>query len=212
MADAVDGIVDLNVAAATLNVQKRRIYDITNVLEGIGYIEKVGKNNVRCKKLPVTVTAVANPTSKEEKLVQRAADLQAEIDQLVEEEGEVAAFAEDIQSMIKNLSESNSNVRYAYLNHMDIRNLPSLLTDTLFAVKAPYGSTLEVPDPEDVLDGKKRKYEIQLGCKTGPIDVFLIQNTPANPSPNPTAGSSTAGLLSVDNFSRKRCRPGGGKG
>lgn len=27
-----------------LNVQKRRIYDITNVLEGIGYINKVGKN------------------------------------------------------------------------------------------------------------------------------------------------------------------------
>jgi hypothetical protein len=28
-----------------LNVTKRRIYDITNVLEGIGYIEKT-KNNV----------------------------------------------------------------------------------------------------------------------------------------------------------------------
>jgi hypothetical protein len=28
-------------------VQKRRIYDITNVLEGIGLIEKKSKNNVR---------------------------------------------------------------------------------------------------------------------------------------------------------------------
>jgi hypothetical protein len=27
-----------------LGIQKRRIYDITNVLEGIGYIEKLGKN------------------------------------------------------------------------------------------------------------------------------------------------------------------------
>lgn len=28
-------------------VQKRRIYDITNVLEGIGLIEKKGKNNIQ---------------------------------------------------------------------------------------------------------------------------------------------------------------------
>lgn len=44
--NAQDGIIDLNEAAAMLNVQKRRIYDITNVLEGIGLIEKQGKNHV----------------------------------------------------------------------------------------------------------------------------------------------------------------------
>jgi hypothetical protein len=32
---------------AVLNVQKRRIYDITNVLEGIGLISKECKNNIR---------------------------------------------------------------------------------------------------------------------------------------------------------------------
>ena len=31
---------------APLQVQKRRIYDITNVLEGVGLIEKKGKNNI----------------------------------------------------------------------------------------------------------------------------------------------------------------------
>lgn len=43
------GILDLNYAATQLEVQKRRIYDITNVLEGIGLIEKKSKNNVRWK-------------------------------------------------------------------------------------------------------------------------------------------------------------------
>ena len=38
--------VDLNVAADKLQVQKRRIYDITNVLEGIGLIEKTIKNQI----------------------------------------------------------------------------------------------------------------------------------------------------------------------
>ncbi len=32
-----------------LKVQKRRIYDITNVLEGIGLVEKTGKNGIRWK-------------------------------------------------------------------------------------------------------------------------------------------------------------------
>ena len=41
------GVLDLNEAAELLSVQKRRIYDITNVLEGIGLIEKKSKNNIQ---------------------------------------------------------------------------------------------------------------------------------------------------------------------
>ena len=37
------GTVDLNKASESLAVQKRRIYDITNVLEGIGLVEKKSK-------------------------------------------------------------------------------------------------------------------------------------------------------------------------
>nr|POE57812.1 transcription factor e2fa [Quercus suber] len=46
---AEDGNLDLNKAAETLEVQKRRIYDITNVLEGIGLIEKKLKNRIHWK-------------------------------------------------------------------------------------------------------------------------------------------------------------------
>ncbi|KAB1996826.1 hypothetical protein ERO13_D13G226150v2 [Gossypium hirsutum] len=44
---AEDGILDLNKAASTLEVQKRRIYNITNVLEGIGLTEKKLKNRIQ---------------------------------------------------------------------------------------------------------------------------------------------------------------------
>ena len=44
-----DGVLDLNEAAVTLRVQKRRIYDITNVLEGVGLISKASKNHIRWK-------------------------------------------------------------------------------------------------------------------------------------------------------------------
>jgi len=41
--------IDLSEVAAALDVQKRRIYDITNVLEGCGLIEKRGKNAIAWK-------------------------------------------------------------------------------------------------------------------------------------------------------------------
>ena len=47
--EAPEGILDLNQAADSLGVQKRRIYDITNVLEGIGLIQKKSKNNIQWK-------------------------------------------------------------------------------------------------------------------------------------------------------------------
>lgn len=45
--NSYNGVLDLNQAAEMLNVQKRRIYDITNVLEGIGLIAKKSKNNIQ---------------------------------------------------------------------------------------------------------------------------------------------------------------------
>lgn len=45
--EAENGMIDLNQAVNILKVQKRRIYDITNVLEGIGYIQKFAKNTIK---------------------------------------------------------------------------------------------------------------------------------------------------------------------
>lgn len=78
MKSAEDGILDLNAAATvlkvsktvrltskntviiSLQVQKRRIYDITNVLEGIGIIVKKSKNNIQWRySLPLGSTSVA---------------------------------------------------------------------------------------------------------------------------------------------------------
>jgi len=39
--------LDLNEAADALNISKRRVYDITNVLEGMGLLLKTGKNKVQ---------------------------------------------------------------------------------------------------------------------------------------------------------------------
>lgn len=44
MQSSVNGSLDINVAATELKVQKRRVYDIIHVLEGIGMVEKKSKN------------------------------------------------------------------------------------------------------------------------------------------------------------------------
>lgn len=49
-------------------------------------------------------------------------------------------------------------------------------------MKAPYGSTLEVPDPDEGMPPGRRRFEIQLSSRTGPIDVFLIQDANDHPS------------------------------
>lgn len=43
---SADGVVDLNLVAKELNAPKRRVYDVTNVLEGIQLIKKKSKNHV----------------------------------------------------------------------------------------------------------------------------------------------------------------------
>jgi len=45
--DANGNYLDLNEAALQLGVQKRRIYDITNVLEGINLMKKMMKNQIK---------------------------------------------------------------------------------------------------------------------------------------------------------------------
>ena len=43
---SISGTLDLNEAAGELQVPKRRINDIANVLEGIGLLEKRSKNSI----------------------------------------------------------------------------------------------------------------------------------------------------------------------
>lgn len=77
---AENGILDLNLASVTLAVQKRRIYDITNVLEGIGLLKKISKNNIQWKGSESAVDS----TESQQVLNQELADLEAKENQLDE--------------------------------------------------------------------------------------------------------------------------------
>ena len=67
-------------ASVTLAVQKRRIYDITNVLEGIGLLKKISKNNIQWKGTDSSIDSAQT----QRELGQDLTDLEAKENQLDE--------------------------------------------------------------------------------------------------------------------------------
>ncbi|XP_059850824.1 transcription factor E2F5 isoform X3 [Delphinus delphis] len=137
--EAKDGVLDLKAAADTLAVrQKRRIYDITNVLEGIDLIEKKSKNSIQWKGVG------AGCNTKE--VIDRLRYLKAEIEDLELKERELDQQKLWLQQSIKNVMDDSINNRFSYVTHEDICNCFN--GDTLLAIQAPSGTQLEVPIPE----------------------------------------------------------------
>ncbi|XP_062082582.1 transcription factor E2FB isoform X2 [Humulus lupulus] len=165
---AEDGILDLNKAADTLEVQKRRIYDITNVLEGIGLIEKKLKNRIQWKGLDVSRPGDADDNY---------ASLQvqkAEVEKLSIEERAVDEQIREMEERLRDLSEDENNQKWLFVTEDDIKGLPCFQNETLIAIKAPHGTTLEVPDPDEAADYPQRRYRVVLRSTMGPIDVYLV--------------------------------------
>ncbi|KAL8144013.1 hypothetical protein V2J09_017045 [Rumex salicifolius] len=155
---AEDGVLDLNNAADTLEVQKRRIYDITNVLEGIGLIEKKLKNRIQWKGHGVTRPGEVDDS---------VASLQAEVESLSLQERRLDDQIRDMQERLRELSEDENNQKWLFVTEEDIKGLPCFQNQTLIAVKAPHGTTLEA-------DYSQRRYRIVLRSTMGPIDVYLV--------------------------------------
>jgi transcription factor E2F3 len=162
---AEDGILDLNKAADTLEVQKRRIYDITNVLEGIGLIEKKLKNRIQWKGLEA---------SRPGEVDESVGSLQSDVEKLSLEERRLDEQIREMQERLRDLSEDENHQKWLFVTEEDIKTLPCFQNETLIAIKAPHGTTLEVPDPDEAVDYPQRRYRVVLRSTMGPIDVYLV--------------------------------------
>nr|AAH56832.1 E2F transcription factor 4 [Danio rerio] len=171
--EAKDGVLDLKAAADTLAVrQKRRIYDITNVLEGIGLIEKKSKNSIQWKGV--------GPGCNTREIADKLIDLKLELEDLDRREHELDQQRVWVQQSIKNVTDDSLNSPLAYVTHQDLCNC--FKGDTLLAIRAPSGTQLEVPVPESHVNGQK-KYQIHLKSSAGPIEVLLVNKDPSSSSP-----------------------------
>ncbi|XP_023217952.1 transcription factor E2F3-like isoform X1 [Centruroides sculpturatus] len=151
---APDGVVDLNKASVLLCVQKRRIYDITNVLEGIGLIEKKSKNNIQWK----------GGTLNSE-LAAKYENVEKEITLLDSKENQLDELIHNATLQLKMMTETEDK-KYAYITYRDLQGIKSFSDQTVIAIKAPPETRLEVPDPRESL-------QIWLKSEKGEIEVYL---------------------------------------
>lgn len=154
-----------------MEVQKRRIYDITNVLEGVGLLEKTSKNNIRWNggeldetdpSSPLAVLQSSSYQSNEEDEENSAGkvELQAMNTQLDSAERELDELIRLATNELHSSSELEANKKYAYVTYRDIRGINEFSDQTVIAIKAPSETKLEVPDPREVSDTLSVVYSV----------------------------------------------------
>lgn len=170
LSQSPDGVLDLNKAAEVLKVQKRRIYDITNVLEGIHLIKKKSKNNVQW---------MGCSLSEDGGMLAQCQGLSKEVTELSQEEKKLDELIQSCTLDLKLLTEDSENQRLAYVTYQDIRKISGLKDQTVIVVKAPPETRLEVPDSIESL-------QIHLASTQGPIEVYLCPEETETHSPMKT--------------------------
>ncbi|XP_042534506.1 transcription factor E2F3 isoform X1 [Dipodomys spectabilis] len=180
LSQSPDGVLDLNKAAEVLKVQKRRIYDITNVLEGIHLIKKKSKNNVQW---------MGCSLSEDGGMLAQCQGLSKEVTELSQEEKKLDELIQSCTLDLKLLTEDSENQRLAYVTYQDIRKISGLKDQTVIVVKAPPETRLEVPDSLESL-------QIHLASTQGPIEVYLCPEETETHSPMKTNNQDHNGNIS----------------
>ncbi|KAJ4946926.1 hypothetical protein JOQ06_008969 [Pogonophryne albipinna] len=172
--EAKGGELDLKDAIRVLAVgQKRRIYDITNVLEGVGLIVKISKSTVKWKG---TITG-----QREEVFSNKLFKLKSEVEDLEMMESMLDQQKQWVEQSARNTRDDCSE----YPFDKEIANVylcNCFSGNTLLAVRAPIGTQLDVPIPKAV-QNSPAKYQIHLKSINGPIEVVLLNKLSVSSAP-----------------------------
>ncbi|XP_060908706.1 transcription factor E2F2-like [Labrus mixtus] len=161
-----DGCVDIHQAMMRLQTRRRRVYDITNVLDGINLIEKQSKNKVkwtgRC-----SISSLAN--------LQKL----KELENLKQVEDALDGLIKSCARQLFDMTDDAKNAS-AYVTLEDVSRLPAFHDQTVIVVKAPEETKLEIPAPrEDVI-------QVHLKAMRGSVTVLTCEvDSGGTSSPEP---------------------------
>ena len=175
-----NNIVHINDVVKKLKVKKRRIYDITNVLEGknfflgIGYIQKLEKNKVRWMKEDLNED---HDHWEQEKSIQNSIEEKTiKLEDLKKEEQRLDNIIYDLKNEFDNMLQEDDFKKYGYITHSDLKNLTSQEKNiNLIAIKAPVGTTIEIPDP-NIMENIYRETKNNMELGKEPKDLFLLES------------------------------------
>uniref|UniRef100_A0A5S6QUU2 E2F_TDP domain-containing protein n=1 Tax=Trichuris muris TaxID=70415 RepID=A0A5S6QUU2_TRIMR len=167
--EAKDGVVDLNVAADRLKVkQKRRIYDITNVLEGVGLIEKRSKNSVQWKGGAVGKLGELNPAATETLF-----NLKLELTDLEREERRLDSCMKWLSQSVKNVTDFLDKKQLYFVGDVEVAK--HYAGCTMFLMKAEPGTEIELVPPL-VDDPGELPFKFNVINEEFPTQVFMLRD------------------------------------
>ncbi|KAK1888834.1 Transcription factor E2F6 [Dissostichus eleginoides] len=173
---APDGVVDLGQVTASLQTRRRRVYDITAVLEGISVLQRQSVNHFKW----------IGSTSISSFLWQNQQKLQRELDSLKLVEDTLDSLIKSCAQQLFSMTDDLDNATYpfrslpkqevffnfctsAYVTHEDVGRLAAFQQQTVIVVKAPEETKLEVPAP------KEDNIQVHLKGGRGPIMVLTCE-------------------------------------
>lgn len=154
--------ISINELVEDLKVKKRRIYDITNVLQGIGYLEKKGKNEILWIKDNNCIN-IQNPNNN---IISSYSQLKQELDELKSQKENIEENMNKYREEFKLISQKNEFPKYGYITFDDITELSLNEKVNFMIIKAPKGTSINVIDDEE---SKKAYNKIKTQMENGKI-------------------------------------------
>lgn len=155
--------LDVRQAVRELSVQKRRIYDITNVLEGVGLVEKKHKNRMQW-----TGTVVPPVNLKTQKLIAKTSNA---LEALKQKSRNLDDAIAETKAWFDELASSKAYKERLFITYNDLARLSSLQEYSgkkLIVINAKAGTEIELPEGQ--------KHVVNLRNPNEKIIPYLIEN------------------------------------
>lgn len=153
--------IDLNYASKKLNVHKRRIYDIVNILDGLNCLRKISTNIAQW--VGEDINLILNSDLDKENAIENES-----AKALDDRENELCKQIDEMNEELNRIVVNKDNTQFLYVNFRELSHLHILKNKTAFAVKAPHDASLESTE-------ENNKFVLQMNVIDGRFDVFYIE-------------------------------------
>ncbi|ORD98025.1 E2F3 [Hepatospora eriocheir] len=159
--------ININKAAQILGVEKRRVYDITNILEGINFVSKWSVNSVKWH--GGSTEGIFDNNESILKTLEISGENRVNMSTLETYEKKLDEKIDNLQNELEKLS-ADENRPLAYITYEDIKDINDFENKLTFALKVPTDATIIYPYYS------KSLYRMNAKTEKGKIEVLYIDD------------------------------------